>query len=728
MNLGEDKGTIVSPGKIFELGLFKGTTSVPYIDRWYLGIWYKRFPEAVVWVANRDNHLHNSTATLIFSSSSSTLKLVDQSGGVVWTSQLRNRINNQRIVPELLDNGNFVFREQLAAGFLWESFDSPTDTLLPGMKLGWDRRTNVNTTSLRSWKSLYDPSYGDYKFQVEIWELSQGFIWKNEDMYLQSRIGLSNHDRIFNITESSEEATCTLAMSSNASLHSALRMTFTGSLQLFVERNLVWSIPFDQCDVYDACGFNSYCAISSSKLHCICLPGFHQLPDSKTGCVRRSQLSCPERVDFTLMNNMKLPSTEGTIVDSRAGIEECRARCATNCTCTAFASTDIRNGESGCVMWNGDLVDVRSESSNRGQDLYVKHAVPDLVSKETNQDLIIKRDEDWGSKVIDFEVIAAATNNFSDNNKLGKGGFGIVYKGQLSHGQEIAVKRLSEMTPKGVEGFAIETKLIAMLQHTNLVRLVGFCSNADEKILVYEFLENSSLDRYLFDTTRGSLLNWEYRMKITLGIVRGLVYLHHDSRFRIIHLDLKPANVLLDKDMSPKISDFGMAKILGGDETEAHVTTVKGTFSGYIAPEYRNDGTISVKSDVFSFGVMVLEIVSGKRNIDFLNLDDGSTLLSYIWQRWSEGNGLEIVDPAIKDSSSSVFPQVLRCIQIGLLCVQPLPEDRPTMSAVGLMLAREAEVIPLPRSPVEIGSSSRGGQEESVSGTVPDITMFIECR
>ncbi|EFH43156.1 predicted protein [Arabidopsis lyrata subsp. lyrata] len=241
---------------------------------------------------------------------------------------------------------------------------------------------------------------------------------------------------------------------------------------------------------------------------------------------------------------------------------------------------------------------------------------------------------------------------------------------------------------------------------------------------IQRFKQNKSGSSRSDDSTRGSVLNWDTRFDIAKGIVRGLVYLHQDSRFRIIHLDLKPSNILVDKDMVPKISDFGMARILGGDETEAHVTTVTGTF-GYIAPEYRSDGVLSVKSDVFSFGIMLLEIISGKRNIDFLHLNDGSPLLSYMWNHWSQGNGLEIVDHTIKDSSSS--QQILRCVQIGLMCVQELPEDRPTMSSVGLMLGRETEAISQPKSPVENGSSSRG-QQESESGTVPEMTLLIEGR
>ncbi|XP_010436213.2 PREDICTED: receptor-like serine/threonine-protein kinase SD1-8 [Camelina sativa] len=801
-----EKETIVSPGDGFELGFFKPETRFQERDRWYLGIWYKRFAKRVVWVANRDNPLSSPIGSLQVANSN--IVLLDRSGGVAWTTNLTSNLSeDQPLYAELFHNGNFVLRyPSNNYPYPWQSFDFPTDTLLPGMKLGWDRRTNI-TRTLRSWKSLDDPASGSYVYKIEISKLSQGLLFNDDMQELEYRSGPS-YRKLVNITETDDEITHSLGISTaNFSSISLLRMEYSGTLQLWEwtgEWNIVQAFPTDLCDPYDVCGKNSYYNIVNNReIGCDCIPGFHQgnrwsLKNWKYRCVRKSQMSCDLKLkqEFMQLRKMKLPeTTETIIVDTTMGIEECRERCLTNCNCTAFANTDMRNGSQGCVTWTGDLFDLRNYS-REGQDLYVKlAAVADLgekrkvnkktiigltvggclllvlsfiilcfwmrrknqsiylsltifditindalimvlselkqVSQETNQDRIINTAEDWGSKLMEFDAIAAATNNFSDDNKLGKGGFGIVYKGHLSHGQEIAVKRLTKMTPKGVESFNTEMKLIAMLQHTNLIRLVGFCSNKDEKIVVYEYLQNSSLDTYLFDTTRGSVLNWEQRFDITVGIVRGLVYLHQDSRFRIIHLDLKPGNILLDKDMTPKISDFGTAWMLGGgDETEAHVTSLSGTY-GYVAPEFRNDGTISVTSDVFSFGVMLLEMISGKKNLDFFNLNDGNTLLNHIWYHWNEGNGLEIVDPTIKDSSSSsVFrsQQVLRCIQIGLLCVQYLPEDRPTMSTVGLMLARETEAIPQPKSPVEIGSSSRGGLQESISGTVPETTMTIEGR
>ncbi|XP_060195881.1 cysteine-rich receptor-like protein kinase 10 isoform X3 [Lycium barbarum] len=297
----------------------------------------------------------------------------------------------------------------------------------------------------------------------------------------------------------------------------------------------------------------------------------------------------------------------------------------------------------------------------------------------------------------DFSTIRAATDNFSNANKLGQGGFGPVYKGKLPNGQEVAVKRLSADSGQGDLEFKNEVLLVARLQHRNLVRLLGFCLDGTERLLVYEFVPNASLDHFLFDSVKRRQLDWERRSKIIGGIAKGILYLHEDSRLRIIHRDLKASNVLLDAEMNPKISDFGMARLFTMDETQGSTNRIVGTY-GYMAPEYAMHGQFSVKSDVFSFGILALEILSGQRNTSFGNGESVEDLLSYAWSNWRKGTTINFIDPMLRESSGLVR-DIMRCIHIALLCVQENVADRPTMAAIVLMLSSLSMSLPVPSGP-----------------------------
>ncbi|KAL3345503.1 hypothetical protein AABB24_024460 [Solanum stoloniferum] len=299
----------------------------------------------------------------------------------------------------------------------------------------------------------------------------------------------------------------------------------------------------------------------------------------------------------------------------------------------------------------------------------------------------------------DFSTIRAATDNFSSSNKLGQGGFGPVYKGKLPNGQEVAVKRLSADSGQGDLEFKNEVMLVARLQHRNLVRLLGFCLDGTERLLVYEFVPNASLDQFLFDPVKCRQLDWERRSKIIGGIAKGILYLHEDSRLHIIQRDLKASNILLDEEMNPKIADFGMARLFTLDETQGNTSRIVGTY-GYMAPEYARHGQFSVKSDVFSFGVLVLvlEILSGQKNTCFRNGESVEDLLSYAWTNWQEGTAANLIDPIFRVSSGLVR-DIMRYIHIALLCVQENIGDRPTMAAVVLMLSSLSPSLPVPSGP-----------------------------
>ncbi|KAB1221472.1 hypothetical protein CJ030_MR2G028847 [Morella rubra] len=282
-----------------------------------------------------------------------------------------------------------------------------------------------------------------------------------------------------------------------------------------------------------------------------------------------------------------------------------------------------------------------------------------------------------------YRQIKAATNNFNAANKIGEGGFGCVYKGILLDGTIIAVKKLSSRSNQGNREFVNEIGMISALQHPNVVRLYGCCVEGNQLLLVYEYMENNSLARTLFGPEEHRLnLDWPRRQKICVGIARGLAFLHEESALRIVHRDIKTTNILLDGELNPKISDFGLAKL--DEEENTHISTrVAGTI-GYMAPEYALWGYLTYKADVYSFGVVALEIVAGKNNMKYRPNENYVCLLDWALVLQRKNNLMELVDPTL--GSEFIKDEAIRMIKVALLCTNPSPALRPTMSAVVSML------------------------------------------
>ncbi|EOY12905.1 S-locus lectin protein kinase family protein [Theobroma cacao] len=750
-----DGTTLVSSDGSFVLGFFTPGSS----KNRYLGIWYNNIPmQTVVWVANRINPINDTTGLLQIESTGRVV-LLGQNQTTVWSINSTEAAQNP--ILQLLDSGNLVVRNGKdgdSENYLWQSFDYPTDTMLPAMKIGWDLRTNLNRR-LAAWKNSDDPSPGDLTYGVELQGNPEVVLRKGSEKYHRSGLwngdgfsGAQNlrsnpvyeYDFVWN-----EEEVYYINYLKNKSVMSRLVLNQTEKVRQRYTWNpetqtwmLISIMPSDCCDILGLCGANGNCD-NSTLPACQCLKAFRPKSlerwnslDWSEGCIHNKPLNCQSGDGFLRIERVKTPDTSHSWVSKSMNLEECRAKCLQNCSCMAYTNLDIRGGGSGCAMWFGDLIDIKQFQSF-GQDLYIRVSASEAELKNKAkaklaviiatpiamflgllvviyyirrrrrklEDEVKERilndqknqgqSEDMELAVFELATIARATGSFSFNNKLGEGGFGPVYKGTLANGQEIAVKRLSKSSGQGLNEFKTEVKLIAKLQHRNLVRLLGCCIHGEEKMLVYEYMPNRSLDSFIFDQRRCKVLDWPKRFQIICGIARGLLYLHQDSRLRIIHRDLKASNVLLDSEMNPKISDFGMARTFGGDQTEANTNRVVGTY-GYMAPEYAIDGLFSVKSDVFSFGILLLEIISGRKNRGLYHQNQNGNLIEHAWRLWKEGRPLDLVDEFLAETGS--LSQVLRCIHISLFCVQQHPKERPSMSSVVLMLGSENE-LPLPKQP-----------------------------
>ncbi|XP_042519245.1 cysteine-rich receptor-like protein kinase 10 [Macadamia integrifolia] len=450
-----------------------------------------------------------------------------------------------------------------------------------------------------------------------------------------------------------------------------------------------------------------------------------------------NNISDPTRFNQLLDNTMNEVATEAASYSDRFATQEAIVTEFQNLYCLAQCSPYLsRNGCYRCLLGAIGNLPICCNGSQGGRvfspscvvrfEMYLFHRVTTSVPATSSTLLVSGRNTIISAESLqfDFSVVLEATYNLADVNKIGEGGFGSVYKGMLPNGQEIAVKRLSRNSSQGVEEFKNEVVLVAKLQHCNFVRLLGFCLEGEEKILIYEFVSNKSLDYFLFDDEKHVQLDWQRRYKIIQGIARGFLYLHEDSCLRIIHRDLKASNILLDEEMNPKISDFGIARIFGMDQTQEKTNRIVGTY-GYMSREYALHGFFSVKSDVFSFSVLILEIVSGKKNSIFHQTDSVDLgLKSNAWRHWNAGTTLELIDPILLENCS--ISAVMRCIHIGLLCVQKV-DERPTMANMVLMLNGYPATLPLPTQPASFVRSSTGSRM-LLEGKVSQETGSSQCK
>ncbi|XP_057822518.2 G-type lectin S-receptor-like serine/threonine-protein kinase At2g19130 [Cryptomeria japonica] len=663
--------TIISKNGTFALGFFnpRGT------NNWYIGIWYAPIPQkAIVWVANRDNPVRNMPGVLKFSRGGQ-LTLFDRNGRSVWSTDNGPKGSGAVIT----DSGNFIVLDaHNESAIVWESFAHPTDTLLPDAKL-WKGMT------LTSWKSSSDPESGLYSFRMNT---SPGktelmMLFNNTVPYWSSGecIGHNYFTKVPELEGQKKVQTSCVRLSPSRiyiyfSINPIDRMikgrfvlNENGDFELFFwmddgRWSLRWSTYQCQCSNYKICGSYGLCNTNDV---CSCVQGFTPKHDSQgwwsTGCARGKPLECSVTEGTTdgllEATNQYLPEKEAVLINNEPTQQGCRTACLHNCSCTAFAFADSdppvcklakqQTPALTILLSAGASILVFSALLSTAYILWKRRG---LSKKNVEEEVPLSL------RMFSYKELRIATENFK--HKLGSGALGSVFKGTLPDNRPVAVKRLEGSTQVEKQ-FRAEIITTGRIQHVNLVRLWGFCVEGSRRLLVYAYMPNGSLNSFLFSQSEDveKVLDWKTRFEIALGTARGLVYLHEECRDRIIHCDIKPENILLDSDLSPKVADFGLAKLVGRDFSRV-LTTTKGT-RGYLAPEWISGLPITPKVD--------------------------------------RGNIKDIVDARIAGEAN--IEEVKRAAMVARLCIQDDENQRPSMGEVVKILEGTIEV-PLPQIPTSL--------------------------
>ncbi|KAJ7298983.1 hypothetical protein O6H91_11G102400 [Diphasiastrum complanatum] len=767
----------VSPGNAFALGFYNLGQGI-----YSVGVFYHKQISTVVWTAGRNLTVTKDAILELGQDGNLVLYNSSSKAVTVWES----KTSGQNVVgADMNDTGNFVLVNS-SSQFVWQSFQYPTDTLVPGQQL----MTGTNLSTVQA-----DSSISTYTLTLET-NGNLSLYWKNDLSYW----GSDTSSAYSNLSVSGNSPKLGLSLDSNGRLqlvaNSSVLANWLSSdygpnplrrLTLDADGNLriyswaaesgswivMWQAVENQCDVYGWCGSYGLCTYNIGAPICNCPAGFKPLDSQQPtkGCkfIDADIATCGGGSQVVSLNHTVLFAYESDNFLVSDNDEGCKSGCLKDPTCVAAIVPN--DGAGKCRQKRSHFISgyqfpfLQATSYLKVCNLPTGPATPGVSecspapksSKGSRIGIVIGTTCTfavtillevcvWGFccrrritfrgplsnyAVLDFasgapikftyRELQSATKNFS--NKLGEGGFGAVYKGTLLNKTTVAVKKL-EGIQQGEKEFRMEVAIIGSTHHINLVHLVGFCSEGSHRLLVYDYMANLSLDRYLFSDSELTkpLLNWKTRFNIALGTARAIAYLHEECRDCIIHCDIKPENILLDEHLSAKVSDFGLAKLLkeGHGRTQ---TTVRGT-RGYLAPEWLTDLPITTKSDVFSFGMVLLEIISGRRNYDPSMDSDKSKFPTWAFHQFEAGQIMSIVDERLHGELES--NQLERAVQVSFWCIQDQASHRPSMSKVVQML--EGNILlgepPMPKSFDEIHSRHVQQQPPTASGL---SSFSVEC-
>ncbi|XVF39106.1 hypothetical protein PTKIN_Ptkin01aG0008800 [Pterospermum kingtungense] len=695
----------------------------PYGNGFSIGIWLENIQQkTVVWTANRDDPPFPRNATLLFSSEGRLVVQTKQVQGIDIINTAESASS-----ASMLDTGNFVLLDS-SSDIIWQSFDGPTDTILPGQPLVAPNMlvSSISETNHSAGKFLiimqddgnlvqYPVGAIDlatYYWNSETFRAGAGVSLKLESnglLHLQNTTG-------FNIKTISDKVSVSDKPFYRATIDvDGIFRLYSHSLNQSDNWVTVWSSTTNKCDPTGICGANSYCSLMNGEPKCLCLPRFDFI-DNDLGCQKNYSLdacSGKSEQNFDLLELDGFSWKDDSYLSPGSITKDsCKDQCYRDCDCEAAIYDNQKckllklplrfgrkqlSGQAITFLKTGAEPAAGTPKRKLRMDvLFISIALACMTLafmvlvavvvlknrsrvRENERVLNVVNNrvaEDVTLRQFTFEELRDATNNFVD--EIGKGAYGTVFRGVISNDKRIvAIKRLEKVVAEGERDFTNEMKAIGKTHHKNLVQLLGYCYDGTHRLLVYEYMKNGSLADFLFKSKLK--VNWEGRVEIVLNIARGILYLHEECWTQIIHCDIKPENILMDDKGVAKIADFGLAKLLMPNQTRTY-TGIRGT-RGYVALEWHRNLPITVKADVYSFGIMLFEIICCRRSVEADVPENEAVLVHWVYDCF-KADELEKLVPNEEVEKSKLE----RMVKVGLWCTQDEASSRPSMKRVILML------------------------------------------